>query len=55
MKSVQVRSFHGPYFTAFELNTGKYGPENFAFGLFSRSEGGMEILKFPGGMKWKHW
>ena len=27
MKSVQIWSFSGPYFPAFGLNTGKYGPE----------------------------
>ena len=27
MKSVQIRSFYGPYFTVFSPNTGKYGPE----------------------------
>ena len=27
MKSVQIRSFSGPYFPAFGLNTGKYGAE----------------------------
>ena len=61
MKSVQVRSFPSPYFTVFGLNTGKYGPENFVFGLFLSSEGGIEILKFPViwngniGKKWANW
>ena len=27
MKSVQIQSFSGPYFPAFVLNAGKYGPE----------------------------
>ena len=27
VKSVHIRSFFGPYFPAFGLNTGKYGPE----------------------------
>ena len=27
VKSVRVRSFSGPYFSAFNPNTGKYGPE----------------------------
>ena len=27
MKSVQIRSFSGPYFPLFGLNTGKHGPE----------------------------
>ena len=27
VKSVQLRSFSGPYFLVFGLNTGKYGPE----------------------------
>ena len=27
VKSVQIRSFSGPYFSVFGLNTGKYGPE----------------------------
>ena len=27
VKSAQIRSFPGPYFPAFGLNTGKYGPE----------------------------
>ena len=26
-ESVQIRSFSGPYFSIFGLNTGKYGPE----------------------------
>ena len=26
VKSVQFRSFSGPYFTVFSLNAGKYGP-----------------------------
>ena len=26
-KSIQMQSFSGPYFPAFELNSGKYGPE----------------------------
>ena len=53
MKSVQVRSFPSPYFTV--------GPENFVFGLFLSSEGGIEILKFPvvwnGNIdkKWANW
>ena len=28
MKSIQIRSFSGPYFPVFGLNTEKYGPEN---------------------------
>ena len=28
VKSVQIRSFSGPYFPVFEVNTGKYGQEN---------------------------
>ena len=27
VKSVQIRSFAGPYFSVFSSNTGKYGPE----------------------------
>ena len=27
MKSVQIRSFSGPFFSVFGLNIGKYGPE----------------------------
>ena len=27
MESIRIRSFSSPYFPAFELNTGKYGPE----------------------------
>ena len=27
VKSVKIRSFSGPYFPVFSLNTGKYGPE----------------------------
>ena len=27
VKSVQIRSFSGPYFPAFGLNTGTHGPE----------------------------
>ena len=27
VKSVQIRSFSGPYFPVFGMNTGKYGPE----------------------------
>ena len=27
VKSVSIRSFSGPYFPVFGLNTGKYGPE----------------------------
>ena len=27
VKSVQIRSFSGPYFPVFSSNTGKYGPE----------------------------
>ena len=27
VESVQIRSFSGPYFPVFGLNTGKYGPE----------------------------
>ena len=30
VKSIRIRSFSGPYFSAFGLNTGKYGPENSA-------------------------
>ena len=29
--------FSGPYFPVFGLNTGKHGPENSAFGHFSRN------------------
>ena len=29
--SVQIRSFYGPYFPVFGLNTEKYGPENSIF------------------------
>ena len=46
MKSDRIRSFSGPYFPAFGLNTpclsvfspnaGKYGPENSKYGYFSR-------------------
>ena len=27
VKMIQIRSFSGPHFPAFGLNTGKYGPE----------------------------
>ena len=27
VKSVQMRSFSGTFFTVFQMNTGKYGPE----------------------------
>ena len=27
VKSIHIRSFSGPYFSVFGLNTGKYGPE----------------------------
>ena len=37
VKSVQIRSFSGPYFPVFGLNTGKCGPENTVFGHLSRS------------------
>ena len=37
MKSVQIRSFYGPYFPVFSPNMGKHGPENSVFGHFSRS------------------
>ena len=44
VKSVQIRSFSGPYFPVFSPNTGKYGHrktrnrKNSVFGLFSSSE-----------------
>ena len=39
VKSVQIRSFFGPYFLVFSPNTGKYGPEKTPyFGHFSRSD-----------------
>ena len=34
LKSVRIRDFSGPYFTAFELNTDQ---QNFEYGHFSRS------------------
>ena len=30
-KSVQIRSFCGPYFPVFSSNTGKYGPEKTSY------------------------
>ena len=31
VKSVQIRSFSGPYFPVFSSNTGKYGPEKTSY------------------------
>ena len=39
VKSVQIRSFSGPYFSVFSPNTGKYGPKKTSvFRHFSRSK-----------------
>ena len=38
VKSIRIRSYSGPHFPAFELNTGKCGPEQLRKQTLSRSE-----------------